>query len=339
MQCHLEGNAAIEQPGRHLYEFRPGDDLAELVRYYILTGDGKENVRAVSQFEALAQSGCKRAAGDALTCTSCHDPHSTPTAAERVAYYRGKCLACHGDAFAAKHHAEKQDCAACHLRRLVSADVAHTQASDHRILRVPLMPLQGVGSAYDSSSHGLPPEPALTLFPPMKEEESSRDLALAWVALAEAGSKFSFAQAGKFLPGALAQTPDDAELLAALGYNEQRRGMVAQAREHYEHALRVKPLSLDAAANLAVIEANAGNVDRAIALWKSAFERAPGRSSLGLNLARALCLSGKGDEAKAAIARVLEFNPDLKAGRVMLKQLESGEAKCVAQKTPAKSPG
>jgi tetratricopeptide (TPR) repeat protein len=347
MQCHLEGNAAIEQPGRHLYEFRPGDDLAEFVRYYILTGDGKENVRAVSQFEALAQSGCKRAAGDMLTCTSCHDPHSTPAAAERVAYYRGKCLACHGDEFAAKHHVEKQDCAACHMLRLTTVDVAHTQASDHRILRVPLMPLQGVGSAYDSSSHGLPSEPALTLFPPTKDEDSPRDLALAWVALAGTGSRFAFTQAGKFLPVALSQTPDDPELLAALGYNEQRRGMVAEAREHYEHALRVKPLSLDAAANLAVIEANAGNVDRAIGLWKSAFERAPGRSALGLNMARALCLSGKADESKAAIARVLEFNPDMRTGREMLKQLESGEAKCVAQpqKTlaplpaPAKTPG
>jgi hypothetical protein len=42
MQCHLEGNAAIEQPGRHLYEFRPGDDLSDFVRYYVLSGDGKE---------------------------------------------------------------------------------------------------------------------------------------------------------------------------------------------------------------------------------------------------------------------------------------------------------
>ena len=31
--------------------------------------------------------------GDRLTCTTCHDPHSAPEPAERVAYFRSKCLA------------------------------------------------------------------------------------------------------------------------------------------------------------------------------------------------------------------------------------------------------
>jgi hypothetical protein len=48
----------------------------------------------------------------------------------------------------------------------------------------------------------------------------------------------------------------------------------------------------------------------------------------GINLARAMCLPGHGEESKAAIARVLEFNPDLSAAREMLKQLESCEVSC-----------
>ncbi len=325
MQCHLEGNAAIQQPGKRLYEYRPGDDLSEFVRYYVYTGDGKDNVRAVSQFEALAQSQCKRATGDSMTCTTCHDPHFSPPAEERVAYFRGKCVACHGDAFAAKHHVEQPDCAACHMQRLSTLDVAHTQASDHRILRVPLQDARSAGDA----AQGAVPEAKLARFPPVKEEDSLRGLALAWVTLA--GTESAFAEARKLLPLALAQSPDDPELLAALAYDEQRRGLTEQAREHYEHALRVAPLSLDAAANLALIEANAGNLDHAAALWKSAFERAPGKSTLGINLARALCLSGHGEEAKAAIGRVLEFNPDFSTARGMLKQLETGEVKCAAE--------
>jgi tetratricopeptide (TPR) repeat protein len=323
MQCHLEGNAAIQQPGKHLYEYRPGDDLSEFVRYYVYTGDGKDNVRAVSQFEALAQSKCKRATGDSMTCTSCHDPHFSPAAAERATYFRGKCLACHGEAFGAKHHVEQQDCASCHMQRLPTLDVAHTQASDHRILRVPQQD-SGVETGRGGAS-----EPKLVRFPPVKEEDSLRGLALAWVTLA--GTESAFAETRQLLPKALAQSPNDPELLSALGYDEQRRGLTEQAREHYEHALRVAPLSLDAAANLALIEANAGNLERATALWKSAFERAPGKSTLGINLVRALCLSGHGEEAKATIARVLEFNPDLSTARGMLKQLETGEVKCVAE--------
>ena len=327
MQCHLEGNASIQQPGRHLYEFRPGDDLSEFVRYYVYSGDGKDNVRAVSQFEALLQSKCKQATGDTMTCTTCHDPHFSPSAAERVAYFRGKCLACHGEAFAAKHHVEQQNCAACHMQRLLTKDVGHTQASDHRILRVPA---QG-GEPADDGSNGATAGTKLMRFPPVKEEDSLRGLALAWTSLAGTGWRYAIEQSEKFLPEALAQIPDDPDLLAAVGYSEQLRGLTAQAREHYEHALRVNPLSLDAASNLGLIEADAGNIERAAALWKPAFERAPGRSSLGINLARALCLRGHGEESKKAIERVLEFNPDLGTARGMLKQLESGEVKCEVQ--------
>jgi hypothetical protein len=349
MQCHLEGNAAIEQPGKHLYQFQAGDDLGEFVHYFVLTGDGKDSVRGVSQFEALAQSKCKRAAGEAMTCTSCHDPHSSPSAGEKVAFYRGKCLACHGEAFGAKHHVEQQDCALCHMPRVATADVAHTQASDHRILRVPVMPLQSVGSPYDAGNTP-PAEPRLERFPAVATQNTAdgdgtkgevgsggaadavatRDLALAWVALA-GNSKFAAAQAEQLLPKALEQNPEDATILAAQAYHEQRAGKLEKAREHYEHALKIDSLSLDAASNLAVLEANAGHLERAIALWKAAFARAPGRSALGLNLARALCLSGHGDEAQAAVERVLEFNPDLGAGRSMLRQLRAGEAKCVAK--------
>lgn len=332
MQCHLEGNKSVEQPGRHLYEFRPGDDLSEFVTYFVFTGDGKDNVRAVSQFEALAQSVCKRATGDAMTCVTCHDPHISPPAAERVAYFRGKCLACHGEAFAAQHHVEQPDCAACHMQRLTALDVAHTQASDHRILRVP--PPQDAPEAAvpgDDPAQVASPQPSLARFPPVKQEDSSRDLALAWSSLAGAGSQFAVAQAAKLLPAALAQKPEDPDLLAALGFNEQLQGSADQAREHYEHALRIQPLALDAAANLALLEANAGHLDRAAALWKSVFARVPGRSSWGIDLARALCLSGHGEEAKAAIGRVLEFNPDLSTARGMLQQLETGEVKCVPE--------
>ena len=39
MQCHLEGKVAIERPGRHAYEFRPGESLTDYMRYYVMAGD------------------------------------------------------------------------------------------------------------------------------------------------------------------------------------------------------------------------------------------------------------------------------------------------------------
>ena len=139
MQCHLEGDVAIERPGRHLYEFRAGDDFYDYVRYHIRTDEHKPNLRAASQFEALAQSVGKKKSGDRMSWTSCHDPHRSPSAEDRVAYYREKCLACHGVRFSQKHHVNQPDCTRCHMPANPSADIEHTEVTDHRIPRRPSM--------------------------------------------------------------------------------------------------------------------------------------------------------------------------------------------------------
>jgi len=94
MQCHFEATVAIQQPGKHLYDFRPGDELSDYVHYFLLTGPATDSVEAVSQTEALALSVCKLKSGDRMSCTSCHDPHFEPADADKAAYFRGKCLAC-----------------------------------------------------------------------------------------------------------------------------------------------------------------------------------------------------------------------------------------------------
>ena len=174
MQCHLEGKAAIEQPGRHLYEYQPGQQLSEYIHYFVFA-DQQRSLGAVSQVEALAQSVCKKKSGDTMSCTTCHDPHSEPSAAERVSYYRQKCLACHGAKLGIRHHAEQPDCTSCHMSASLSTDVAHTDVTDHRILRRPTVSLQLLQDA--NAKRDLP---RLVRFPDMKTDEDVRDLALAW---------------------------------------------------------------------------------------------------------------------------------------------------------------
>ena len=176
MQCHLEGKVAIERPGRHVYEFRPGQELTDYVRYFMLTDSQASNLGAVSQVEALAESQCKKKSGDAMSCTSCHNPHQSPAPAERVAYYRTKCLACHAAPFAAKHHAEQPNCLTCHMPASASSDVAHTEVTDHRILRRPQIEAGLLQDAGNRSSF-----PNLIPFPRTSTTEvDPRDLALAW---------------------------------------------------------------------------------------------------------------------------------------------------------------
>ena len=325
MQCHLEGNVAIEQPGRHLSDFRAGENLSDYVHYYLYADDSAKGLRALGQSEALAQSVCKQKSGDALSCATCHDPHSSPRPEQRVSYYRARCLACHDQPFAAKHHADQPDCASCHMPRTTSADVAHTQATDHRILRLPLMPLQGVPSSTGTNRR-------LVRFPsdPAKEEDV-RDLALAWQSLAQNGTAAANSEAERFLRKAIVERPDDPALLSGLAYAELQRGAVQKARELYERALEKDPTLNDAATNLGVIEVQDGELQEAVRLWQQAFARAPGRSPIGMNLARVYCGAGQLDKARTYTARVLEFNPDLGPAKALMRQLNTDSPKCDAR--------
>ncbi len=355
MQCHLEGNVAIEQPHRKLADYSPGKNLGDDVHYFIYLDQESQQVRALGQSEALWQSVCKLKSGDKMTCTTCHDPHSTPAPEQRVAFYRQKCLTCHEEAFAAKHHADQPDCTSCHMPRTNTSNIAHTQATDHRILKLPMMPLQSLQTGAAAQLVRFPPQsqplqeqaqpsaapsasvgdaaiaaiqsasPATTTPAPAGD---ARDLALAWQSIAEEGHSAAAIEAERYLNQAIIEHPDDPVLLDSLAFIAQRRGDVTKARQLYEHALQVDPTLIDAAANLGVIEARAGHYDRAAALWAPAFAHAPGRSAVGMNLAHISCDSGQFDKARAYVARVLQFNPDSPAAKNFAKALAAAPPNC-----------
>lgn len=320
MECHFEGTVAVEQPGKHLYQFQPGENLSDYMHYFLLLGKQQPAPRALNQLEALSLSACKRASGDKMWCGSCHDPHQEPAAADKASYYRSKCLACHGENFAAKHHPDKPDCIACHMPPLPSKDVAHTQATDHRIRRYPdASPLPRL------ELRGMP----LQAFPESDASlTTTRDLALAWETLAQRYVEGASQEREKYLREAVKQSPDDAVLLSALGFVEQEHGHAGEARNLYERALKIDPLANDAASNLGILEARMGNLRRAAELWQAAFERVPNRSAIGMNLAIVFCAAGQKETARKYVERVLEFNPDYGKAKSLLKHLGEDPAQC-----------
>lgn len=324
MQCHLEGNIAVERAGRHPYDFRPGDRLSDYIRYFEVEDPQRPGLGALSQVEALAQSVCKQKSDDAMSCMSCHDPHSWPAPQDKVAYYRGKCLACHGAAFGKKHQHGNPNCIGCHMPPVQSRDVAHTQATDHRILRRPgtqpvLSELQGPSQAAELQ---------LTFFPASAGPPEVRDLALAWDALVRRGYGQFRDKAEKLLTQALQQDPKDAAVATDLAYLEQKAGKTIEARRHYQQALRNDPSRLDAAADLGVMEAQSGNPAAALRLWQDAFSRAPGRSAIGIDMALVSCDLGHVAEARIYLQRVLQFNPDMEMARDFLARLQEKPPRC-----------
>lgn len=318
LQCHLEGETVVNRLGRSLANFVPGEELSDHATYYVHSGELGANGRATSQWEALLQSECKRKSGDRLTCTTCHDPHSSVSPEQRVAYFRGKCLTCHGEAsFVSKHHPDQPDCVACHMPREASKDVAHEQLTDHRIQRRPTERM---------------PEPS-----PRLDEltavggvaTNDRDLGLAYAALAERGNQEAGRKAMLLLERAERNSSQpDPDLHTALGFLQQISGNAQGAVSEYRAALRADPLDSVAAGNLALLEARMGRAQDAIPLWKSVSQNDPAQIAASLNLAIVQCAIGQPEAATQALTRLLEFSPDDHKARQMLNAMANGTQHC-----------
>ena len=324
LQCHLEGEIAVNQPGRSLQMFKPGDDLASDVRFFVRQGEIGANGRATSQWEALLQSACFRKSSGSLTCTTCHDPHQSPAPAERVAFYRAKCLACHESeaGFAERHHPATQDCTSCHMARQKTEDIAHEQVTDHFIRKRPSS-VQNVAIPHRE-----------TLVPVGGEPADNRSMGLAYAQLAVRGDLDAAAEAMNLLKEAerkeraaepLAQ---DADLHVELGYLDLVSGDASAAAKEYEAALAADPLNSVAAADLAVLRAKSHRLGEAVRLWRSVAENDPGETAAGFNLAMGACMTGDAPMAIQALQRVVDFSPDNARAKHLLAQLKAAPQLC-----------
>ncbi len=322
LQCHLEGETSVFRLGHSLATYLPGEALFDSVAYFVHQGEIGPNGRATSQYEALLQSACKRASGDRMTCTTCHDAHAsqtTATPAERVAYYRAKCLSCHaGTKFANEHHPEQRDCTTCHMPRAPSEDIAHEQVTDHRIQ------IAGRGGAALPARSG-------ALIPIGDEEASDRELGLAYAQMAHRGDRGSGETAQALLRKAEAQQAPgtkDAELHTELGFLNQEAGDIHAADHEYRAALEADVNDGTARGDLAVLFAQTGDYATAVRLWQSVFDADPAQSAAGYNLALGQCRLGRKDNAEATLKRLLSFAPDDRRARSLAAALAGGAQSC-----------
>ena len=149
-QCHLQGISRQPADGREAFDFRPGLPLDEFIRVFVSHPAVAESGKSVAQFEQTEVSRCHAGSGGGLRCTSCHDPHLSPAAADKPAFYRAKCQSCHTPpagracvAPAGDRAAAADNCVSCHMPRGDSQNIAHVSVTDHRILRRPPGPAVG----------------------------------------------------------------------------------------------------------------------------------------------------------------------------------------------------
>jgi hypothetical protein len=282
-QCHLTGQSRVARAGRQIEDYRPGDALSEFVAFFVPANP--EGFQVNSHFEKLAESTCKRAAGDRLWCGSCHDPHSVPAASERAAWFRAKCLTCH----AATECVRGFDCASCHMPKNPAADAGHGVFTDHSIPRVP-------GRVRNLSAASW----NLRGFSPADKGDRELGLAYAEVGVRTANQRQQ-AEAVRLLTAALRDSKGDSEVQVRLADLEERAGNSSGALALYRAALLQDANSVVAMVNLGRLYGSRGMLDEAIQLWREALKRNPCLAEAGANLQ--VALRAKGDIAGVEAVR------------------------------------
>jgi len=140
-QCHLIGVSRRNQPGRTVFEFRPGLPFDAFVTVSFALGDPIASRRSIGHYEQMRKSRCFQGSGEELGCISCHDSHRVPSAEERVGYYQSRCMECHAQRGCSlprdRRLAQRpnDDCTACHMPKSPSASIPHTAVTVHSIPR------------------------------------------------------------------------------------------------------------------------------------------------------------------------------------------------------------
>ncbi len=281
-QCHLTGQSRVVRAGRRMVDYRPGDLLTDFVAHLVPVEQGGFQVN--SHVEKLAASACKRAAGNKMWCGSCHDAHAVPAPAEKVAWFRAKCLNCHQ----ASTCARGPDCAGCHMPKDKASDAGgHGVFTDHSIPRTAAsrVGLQDVAGKWKLRGWSA-------------ADAGDRELGLAYAeAGVRTGDRHQQAEAIRLLSSAT----QDAEVQTRLGDLQERAGKPEQAVALYRGALRNDPGAVVALVNLGRLYGSGGALDAAIRLWREALKRNPCLAEAGTNLQ--IALRAKGDEAGAEAVR------------------------------------
>ncbi|HTX73579.1 MAG TPA: tetratricopeptide repeat protein [Rectinemataceae bacterium] len=111
---------------------------------------------------------------------------------------------------------------------------------------------------------------------------------------------------GTSLARALSLSPEDGWTLNLAGQVARARGDLAEARLRLEAARAALPLAPEPAVNLAELESQEGQVDRALAILEAFPEAAACRNEAGNVLAAAALRASRADEAEALIERAVK---------------------------------
>ena len=325
MQCHLESTSrrlpySVRRFDRPAFSFRPGEPLSG----YIIHFDHPKGVEE-DKFEIahaayrLRKSECFQQTaslptGEAMTCTTCHDPHNALRGREAVEHYTAVCQGCHADAMqtavAAGKHPASNDCIDCHMPKRRTDDVVHVVMTDHYIQRRKpnrnlIAPLKEHHETEENAYHG---EVAL-YYPSKLPDGPETEL---YLAVAQVDQGTNLERGIPRLENALAAADSmRGEFLFELAEAYWKSGRKEEAIHRYEQALQRSPEHLALRHNLSVALSESGRTEEAVDVLLGALELAPDDSKSLNNLGELYVKQGKLTEAVEVLRRSLRANPGM----------------------------
>jgi hypothetical protein len=314
-QCHLQAAARIPRYGRSYFDFRPGQRLDEVLTVFLsgdgITQDGK--TKSVSHVQQMMASQCYVKSNGEFGCTSCHDPHRVPPAAEKPDFYRGRCLKCHENMDCKiplaerESHENKNSCFECHMPRLQAVDIAHTAQTDHRVLAKPDHALTSGSQGqldrlafFDGADQRLP------------EWEVNRALGLAIVHHSlKHGRMPDFSKVEQVLLPGLQFAPDDLPVMTSLIQLALKVGNTAAAEKYAKLALLKDSQNEAALTALVMLRYQEGRNTEGLEYANRLVQFNPRDNTVQAQRADMLRLTGNLPEGIRAAEQGLQANPRL----------------------------
>jgi Tfp pilus assembly protein PilF len=313
-QCHMAGKRRILRTGKSYHDFRPGMATDDIWTVFVapmpVEADG--TTRFASHVEQMQSSACFRGSEGRMSCTTCHDPHSSPPASERVAFYQARCNSCHADRGCSLPIKEREappaldSCIHCHMPSSGSSDIPHTSSSDHRVLRNP----RDESDAVDDSR----PHAVWEIFGksdermPELEAKRARALALGEQAMEDSNPQL-MRQAILALEGVRDRGAKDVEVLSNLGFFYCTTRNDTKAMETLAAALRADPDHELSLKNLGMMALQTGSLDTGRRSFERYFEVNKWDGAMYGPYAAIVAQSGDLRGAVDAVERGLRLDP------------------------------
>lgn len=308
-QCHFSAKNRVLRTQRSVTDFRPGMDVEDVWSFTrtkpTVDANGRATNLSTAHVQQMHESVCFTRSEGRLSCISCHDPHGTPSATDRVQFYRKRCLSCHEQQACLETpkaiEAAGGSCIDCHMPKRDTTVATHVAQTDHRVLRSP------------SANPSLPKkdQPMVAFFDDHDKRlptwELRRAIALM---LARAAGPFSITLEDEF-KALTEHFQEDPEVVINYGSICQSRRNYPEAISAFQQAAKFEATAARAYEALMQITYEAREFEQALK-YADAYIAISPYSAL-VHAIRGDCLNelGRTSEAVESIKRCIKLNPSI----------------------------